>query len=450
MNTPNKIMVWNHRGATSKSFYRYCKQYVDLYHPSMIVILKTRCDPNLLKNSFSKLGFDEIMVVDNRGYSGGIVAAWNKSSLEVKCCTREDQLMHLHIIVTKEQEFYFTVVYANPQENRKKIMWEKLKEISASIQKPWLVAGDFNDIASSSEKRGGLQASQSRCTIFRNRFQNCKIDDLEARGPNFTWRGPIFHGGQQIYEKLDRALCNDSWRWRFLDAYVKVLAPVEFSNHHPILIVPTMTINNKLEKPFRFENAWLIKDSYHVMIKQIWNNEANFLQNIRSTREGIKEWKFETFDEVRRNKAVVMRRLEGIQRKLQQHYNYGGMKRLEAHLQKELSTILKQEELIWFQRAKTNWLKDGDRNTRYYHMKASTRRKRNKIHMLKDKNGTWVDENDTLQKMVTQYFKSMFDSTNKCCQWFQTDVSFPKLSARVYVTWMKVLQQMKLEELYLQ
>ncbi|XP_058727202.1 uncharacterized protein LOC131598638 [Vicia villosa] len=110
------------------------------------------------------------------------------------------------------------------------------------------------------------------------------------------------------------------------------------------------------------------------------------------------------------------------------------MKRLEANLQKELSIILKQEELMWFQRGRTNWLADGDRNTRYYHMKIITRRKGNKILMLKDDEGNWVEDHDALEQLVTNYFKTMFDSTNLCCQWSQwsqTEISYPKISADI-------------------
>lgn len=48
-----------------------------------------------------------------------------------------------------------------------------------------------------------------KCASFRNRINMCKLIDLGSIDPKFTWRGPIYHGGQRIYEKLDRAMCND-------------------------------------------------------------------------------------------------------------------------------------------------------------------------------------------------------------------------------------------------
>lgn len=39
---------------------------------------------------------------------------------------------------------------------------------------------------------------------------------------------------------------------------------------------------------------------------------------------------------------------------------------LENNLTKTMHTILKQEETMWAQKAKVNWLQLGDRNTRFF------------------------------------------------------------------------------------
>ncbi|KAK2662858.1 hypothetical protein Ddye_001432 [Dipteronia dyeriana] len=69
--------------------------------------------------------------------------------------------------------------------------------------------GDFNEIISSSEKRGGS------CKFSNNGFANWidrnKLVDLGFIGSKFTWmtkRGI----GEEIWERLDRALCSMDWR----------------------------------------------------------------------------------------------------------------------------------------------------------------------------------------------------------------------------------------------
>ena len=87
-----------------------------------------------------------------------------------------------------------------------------------------------------------------------------------------------------------------------------------------------------------------------------------------------------------------MRRLEGIQWHIQAENKVGGLRRLEMKLQNEMSEILEQEELLWFQRSRAKWLIDGDRNTKYYYIKTMQHKRRNTIVMIKYDEGQWVDE----------------------------------------------------------
>jgi hypothetical protein len=59
----------------------------------------------------------------------------------------------------------------------------------------------------------------------------------------------------------------------------------------------------------------------------------------------------------------------------------------ETKLKANLNSLLEQEELKWRQRAKENWLKNGNQNTKYFHAYASQRSKKNDITEVLDKDG---------------------------------------------------------------
>jgi hypothetical protein len=60
---------------------------------------------------------------------------------------------------------------------------------------------------------------------------------------------------------------------------------------------------------------------------------------------------------------------------------------------------------MWRQKSRTNWLKHGDQNTKYFHRKASWRAKKDKIKRLKNDEGAFVEEDEDLEKLANDYFK---------------------------------------------
>ncbi|KAK2427531.1 hypothetical protein QL285_026105 [Trifolium repens] len=291
----------------------------------------------------------------------------------------------------------------------------------------WMLAGDFNEIVYPSEKKGGLNASSKKCCKFINRINSCNLLDLGFVGSKFTWRGPIFHGGMRIFERLDRALCNDIWRLEFPEAFVKTLPRLDFSDHHPILICPFGNDPVHVARKFRFESAWQLNDTYNNMLSTCWSDNEHVVTNLQNLQTRIKEWKFNTIDDIVRKKKRLAARIGGDQARIYaRNYNYG-LKRLEQKLQKELDEVLKHEEVMWFQRSRTKWLVDGDRNTSYYHLKTTNRRRRNNIVMLRNTEGVWVDDPRTLQVMVNKFYQDLFEKPDADWRWYQTNISYPPL-----------------------
>ena len=64
-------------------------------------------------------------------------------------------------------------------------------------------------------------------------------------------------------------------------------------------------------------------------------------------------------------------------------------------LEKEINELLVKEEKMWKQRSKALWLREGDKNTCYFHGRATQRFRRNKICELLDSKGQrYMKEDD--------------------------------------------------------
>lgn len=153
INMQHRLFVWNCRGVASTSFYRFCKQYVNSHHPEMIVIVEMRCEPAKLRKTCQLLGFNGFIASDVNGYSGGIVLAWKEDFFSVDLHIKKFQFLHLKVRNANGKEWFFTPVYASPNEENRRIMWEDLKRIAQNNSQPWMLAGDFNDIACAAEKK---------------------------------------------------------------------------------------------------------------------------------------------------------------------------------------------------------------------------------------------------------------------------------------------------------
>ena len=60
--------------------------------------------------------------------------------------------------------------------------------------------------------------------------------------------------------------------------------------------------------------------------------------------------------------------------------------------------------------SRLEWLKEDDSNTRYFHLKASSRRVRNSIHGLFDDKGSWCEDHQGIKGVILDYFSDLLSS----------------------------------------
>ena len=121
---------------------------------------------------------------------------------------------------------------------------------------------------------------------------------------------------------------------------------------------------------------------------------------------------WETSNQMDRN---VKREWEQKRKKLAQVKRVacnGGSVTLMKKLEKEINELLDKEAKMWRQWAKVQWLKDGDRNTRFFHSKASQRRRKNYIKGLYDNAGQWCTTPSRVEEIVVEFYQALFTSQN--------------------------------------
>ena len=81
-------------------------------------------------------------------------------------------------------------------------------------------------------------------------------------------------------------------------------------------------------------------------------------------------------------------------------------------LQREINDLLDCEETLWHQRLRVLWYGQGDSNTKFFHSKASQRRKKNTISDIWDEYGNWCETNESIAATTISYFKRLFTTSH--------------------------------------
>lgn len=76
---------------------------------------------------------------------------------------------------------------------------------------------------------------------------------------------------------------------------------------------------------------------------------------------------------------------------------------------KELDELLLREELMWRQRSRATYLREGDRNTKWFKQEATWRKKKNDITKLKDSTGVWIEDREGIQEMSQNFFMKLYE-----------------------------------------
>ncbi|KAL6180716.1 hypothetical protein ACLB2K_047376 [Fragaria x ananassa] len=252
---------------------------------------------------------------------------------------------------------------------------ERLQRLAEVSSLPWIVVGDFNEIVSNTEKEGG--GGGVRCC-------------------------------------LDRVVANPSWFDTFPVARVLHIPVGVFVDDQPRRLITSLSLtedrcqNNR----FRFESSWTNLEACKAVIEEEWASAQSgvpmhqMVQKITKTQMTLNVWQRSTFRNRKREIELIRYRLRELF-----HLPLSDVHQSEyAELSGKLEVLLEEEHAYWKQRAKVQWLSDGDKNTKFFHRKASNRRAKNRLQGLFDNGGVWRLTTEGMETVIVDYFQSMYAS----------------------------------------
>ena len=223
---------------------------------------------------------------------------------------------------------------------------------------------------------------------FREVLSHCDLHDLGFSGLPWTYNNNQA-GSRNVRVRLDRGVANSDWSLRFPGAQINHLCSSR-SDHKALVLSLTGSDDGvRNTASFRYEIMWERDPSLGSVLEKAWmrrnpgSDLGSLAENLKHMAASLKTWSREKFGNVTKE----IERLRSLLEQLEGEDNIGNRAEI-LQVKINLDELLYREEMMWLQRSRINWLKEGDRNTRYFHRKARWRAKKNRIRKLKREDGS--------------------------------------------------------------
>jgi ribonuclease HI len=403
------IISWNCRGLGNPRSVQDFRRLVKEKRPNLVFLMETKLRKYKLENIRVKVGFTNMFVVDCVGKSGGLALFWDDGwEVEVQNYSHR----HINAIVHNQNnglDWKFTGFYGHPNPAKRHEAWDLLKHLAHLTPNPWICIGDFNEILTMSEKLGGKLRHNNLMEAFRQTLEACGLTDLGFIGPKFTWSN-CQEGIGLIKERLDRGVCNIAWRTMFPDSQINVGAAIS-SDHAPLVLRLLGSQGQAKKRPrFFYDSCWALDKGYQEVMAKSWlqgdttvTDWESFSSKLAVCVENVLTWRKEINSTTQGAIEKMQRRLLLLQTR-EDDSAENEIKKLKF----DLHGLLDKEELWWRQRAKEEWLKLGDRNTKFFHACANSRRRRNFVGRITDVDGLTWDNETAIEGAFVSYFSNLF------------------------------------------
>jgi hypothetical protein len=133
------------------------------------------------------------------------------------------------------------------------------------------------------------------------------------------------------------------------------------------------------------------------------NSLRDIQQGLDQMRLSLKQWSADNFGSVTKELRRIRERI-ALLSILDRLAHESEVQSLRARMEE----ILLREEVMWLQRSRVDWLREGDRNTKKFHMKVARRAKKNRITRLCRDDGRATQQRKEMEYMTREFFKELY------------------------------------------
>ena len=186
--------------------------------------------------------------------------------------------------------------------------------------------------------------------------------------------------------KLDRVLCSVDWEDKFPNCLLQSMAS-EDSDHCPLLL--GLQDNKVGRRRFHFESFWTRIDGFQEVVAAAWTSVPTsscpyltLSQKFKATARGLQRWSSKTVGNVKFQLALAREILHQFEIAQDNLLLSPGELCLKNNLKKHSLALASLSRTIDRLRSRIGWLREGDVNTKLFHLHACHRKRNNFIGHL--------------------------------------------------------------------
>ncbi|RYR31530.1 hypothetical protein Ahy_B01g056334 [Arachis hypogaea] len=236
------------------------------------------------------------------------------------------------------------VVYGAHDKAEKLKLWPKLSDLRTTCRALMVIGGDFNDILKPEKRLGCKVLSQSGCE-FKAWVENMELVVLELSGRKYTW-----YGGRRC-SRIDRGL------------------PRSLSDHCGLLVD-----SGKVDwgpKSFRSLDAWLSHGGFVSVVKGEWCS----MNGSDALRKLLRQWNKECFGSIESNLVKLEEKMKNVDEEIEKGGNDECLLARAMTIRNVIEVWYKRREDYWKQLSRSRFASQMDKNTKFFHSVAKTRRR---------------------------------------------------------------------------